>query len=154
MGAFLFSTGDSQQQKQQAQMGGPSFVPTASLPALEKMQRLISLQSFAGSWSFSDDFIAIISHGAKTKIRRSGVIKLVTKNHTDQSDRDWVDDLDENDCATVLAIAWLETVMKEESDVWEMVVEKARGVLENDVGGSDRVEKLVDGVRNLWVVNA
>lgn len=154
MGRLMF--GSSRQQKQQAQQAQPSFVPStpASLSVMEKMQRLIALQSFAGSWSVSEDFLAIVSHGAKTKIAKSDVNKLVKKALTNQSYEDWVDDLDDTDCATVLAIAWLETVMKEESDVWEMVVDKARGTLEAHVDGRDRVENLIDGICNLWIVNA
>lgn len=118
--------------------------------ALEKMQRLISLQSFTGSFTVSQELLTIISHGAQTPFSGSNVKKVVTEGLTARGLGDWVDDLTDDDCATVLAIAWLETIMKDENDVWEMVVEKARSSLESRVDGSDGVGQLVDGVRGAW----
>lgn len=123
---------------------------TVTLSALDNMQALISLQNFTGSWSMSDRLMDIISHGAKTKFSSSNVKEIVTDAIAVKSSSRWVDDLTDDDWATVVAIAWLEELMKDEKDVWEMVVEKARGYLEGRVDGSDEVDILVDDVRDLW----
>lgn len=125
-----------------------------AMSPLQKMQRLISLQAFTGSWSASKHLLTIISHGAKKSLSKSGVKEVVTDVIAANSHREWTDNLSDNDYATVLAIGWLEVVMKDENDVWQMVVEKARGYLEGRVDGSDQVNMLIDDVRGLWKATA
>jgi len=53
-------------------------------------------------------------------------------------------------CATILAAAWLERVMRDEQDVWEMVVEKAKGWLEGRIDKDEEVWRAIVGVKGLW----
>lgn len=130
--------------------------------ALENMQRLISLQSFTGTWTVTSGnydvnlFLSLIAHNAVKDIQLKSVSDIreavIQQAAGSTSHVDIVKDFTADDCATVLAIAWLEEVMADESDVWEMVVDKARMYLEGRVRGGKRevVEELVRRARRFW----
>ena len=123
------------------------------LPPLEKMQHLIGLQTFSGSWVMNEELLAVISHAAQTDMHsETSVIGMVKKSCSLSLDGDVLNRMDSEDYATALAITWLEVVTSDEEDVWQMVVAKAKGWLEGQVGGSEVVEKLVDGCKGLWKV--
>ena len=123
------------------------------LPPLEKMQHLIGLQTFSGSWVMNEELLAVISHAAQTDMHsETSVIGMVKKSCSLSLDGDVLNRMDSEDYATALVITWLEVVTSDEEDVWQMVVAKAKGWLEGQVGGSEVVEKLVDGCKGLWKV--
>ncbi|KAK5944359.1 hypothetical protein PMZ80_003640 [Knufia obscura] len=122
------------------------FVPTRvdALAPLEKMQKLIDLQTFSGSWTVSDDLLAILSHDAVTPFKSAADVEHAVGEKGAAMDKDAM--------ATVLAVAWLEAVMSDEEDVWEMVVEKAKAWLQGNIGNGEEVKKLVEGCKGLWKV--
>ncbi len=86
-----------------------SMVKTVSVPLTneDKMQELISLQTFDGSWKWTTKlFVVLDVDEEKVKVVLAGVDKTVM--------------------ATVLAVGFLEGKMPEEEGVWEMVVEKRK----------------------------
>lgn len=100
--------------------GAPASAPHTDN---EKVHAVIELQDFEGWWESSDALSAI----------------LQIEVPTSQS-KEWV---------TMLVVRWLEVRMKAEGEVWELVVEKARGWLEGQVMGEgemERLEREVDGV--------
>lgn len=121
--------------------------------SLEKMQKLISLQTFSGSWKLSSDLPGIITQGGVlTRLidSKEGIVKFCKKSWVDVLSEDTIDDLSDEVFATSIAIAWLEFIMIDEEDVWEMVVGKAKGWLESKVDGSDVAEKMVEKLKSLW----
>jgi hypothetical protein len=91
----------------------------------DRMQALIVLQTFVGSWDWNDElFHALGIEKADVKIGAGG------------EDAEGV-------MATLLAVAFLETKLKGEMEVWELVVEKARGWLENEVGSQALISKRI-----------
>lgn len=90
------------------------------------MHDLIALQSFDGSWEWSERLITVL------EIDR----KLV---------KDVLVDFEEKVMATLLAVGFLEGKMSVEVELWEMVVEKAKGWLKGKVGE----QKYVDGLSKI-----
>lgn len=115
-----------------------------ALGPLEKMQKLIDLQSFAGSWAMTQGLLAIISHDA--------TIPFKSAADAEQAVGDQVASMSYDVIATVLAIAWLDFVMGEEKDVWEMVVEKAKGWLEEKMDCSEAVERSIEDCKWSWKI--
>lgn len=142
----------------------PPLAPAAEPTTLSKMQTLISLQSFRGTWALTPQVLTILLSSSTQSFAgawRLGsqssapndIALLVLKPYAESLGVDVEDlelGLDVEDCVTVLVIAWLEVVMGEEEDVWQMVVEKARGALEGKVDGSEVVERLVGGVQGFF----
>jgi len=120
------------------------LVRTNNLAPLEKMQKLIDLQTFSGSWTITHGLLAIISHGAVTPFKSVADIAHAVGSEGVAASHDAM--------ATALAIAWLEVVMNDEQEVWEMVVEKAKGWLGSTMDGNDTVEKMIEGCKGLWKV--
>lgn len=96
-----------------------SDIKAAPLPRTneDRLHELISLQTFDGSWKWTDTLFAVLELEDK-------LIKATLPG------------LEETTMATLLAVAFLEGKMSEEEGVWEMVVEKAKGWLEGKVGKS------------------
>lgn len=141
---------------------GSSFVPghemqgnhssDGDMKPLEKMQKLIDLQTFTGSWSRTAELLAMLSHG-KVSLTQQSEITTAIKDAGDGMLSDGViDGLSVEALVTSLAIAWFETVVPNEADVWEMVVDKARGWLEGKMDGSDQVDILVNICKNIYRV--
>ncbi|KAJ9653202.1 hypothetical protein H2198_007613 [Neophaeococcomyces mojaviensis] len=125
----------------------------AGLPPLERMQRLISLQTFSGSWALTNELLALVSHNAihpqsftDAKSMMKYMMDTVEQGNLDADE----DVYNEDVCATIIATAWLEVVMQEEEDVWEMVVAKAKGWLEGRIDGSEEIERVIVVVKSLW----
>ena len=83
----------------------------------DRLQRLIALQSFAGYWQFTPDLLAICSPSSSS-----------ISTPPPQG-------IDPKIFATVLALLYLEMKMggEEEKEAWEMVAEKARGWLDEQL---------------------
>lgn len=130
-------------------------VAVPHISPLEKMQRLISLQNFSGFWTLNGELLTLISHDAirsstfaDTKRAAQRVVSIMQKmSKTGQVDENAYND---DVCATILAAAWLERVMRDEQDVWEMVVEKAKGWLEGRIDKDEEVWRAIVGVKGLW----
>ena len=99
----------------------------------DKMHKLIEMQNFDGNWPCTDALWALV-----------GVEKS-------KAEAAWAGK-DEKIRATLVAIAWLEVVMRIEEDVWEMVVEKARGWLEGVLGRAGNVDRGVADVKGVLSV--
>lgn len=120
------------------------------LSLLEKMQRLLNAQTFSGSWPATEEVIAVVSHVSKTDFETEH--EMVTAAQTACKDSVPAAVLhigDSGVCATALSIAWLEKAMTDEKDVWEMVVEKAKGWLEGKLG-SDILLALIAALKTMY----
>ncbi|KAK5099637.1 hypothetical protein LTR24_001296 [Lithohypha guttulata] len=115
-----------------------------ALAPLEKMQKLIDLQSFAGSWAMTQGLLAIISHDA--------TIPFNSAADAERAVGDQVASMSHDVIATVLAITWLHFVMDEESDVWDMVVEKAKCWLEGKMDGREAIGRSIEDFKWSWKI--
>lgn len=83
----------------------------------DKLRDIIALQTFEGFWEWSAELCGIV--GIKEDEKKDSIF------------------------ATAMAVRFLEVKLKGEKDVWELVVEKARGWLVEQCGGDEgKVEKL------------
>jgi len=138
--AFLNSPADNVGVPSPAQKAGIARI--AALSPLEKMQKLIDLQSFSGSWAITQGLLTIVTYGATTSFKSAA--------EAERAIGDQVASAGHGAIATVLAIAWLKFMMGDEEGVWDLVVEKGKGWLEGIMDGSEAVEKSVEGCRWLW----
>ncbi|MCJ1381276.1 hypothetical protein MMC17_004385 [Xylographa soralifera] len=85
----------------------------------EKVLRIIALQDFEGCWDWHEDMLPLM-----------GLSKIPEKaGQKDKKGRKmWV---------TVLVVAWLKEKMRQEEEVWELVVEKATVWLAEAAAGED-----------------
>jgi len=96
---------------------------TAASTPIDKMHALIGLQSFDGAWTASKPLFQLLGvDGSK--------VSSLSK--------------DESVAATALAIAWLKKHVRDEEDVWEMVVDKAMGWLEAKLGQEEAAKVLAN----------
>ncbi|CAK1356789.1 unnamed protein product [Cercospora beticola] len=87
---------------------------------------LIDLQTFSGSWKYSDELLDLIAIEDGDKVLQGfGTV-----------DRDVA--------TTALVVAYFETVLKDKKDVWEMVIQKARAWLAGNVTGKESVDEFVE----------
>ncbi|KAG7412574.1 von Willebrand factor A domain-containing protein 5A [Fusarium oxysporum f. sp. rapae] len=99
---------------------------------LEPLQALTTLQTFAGSWSWSSDLERVLG------VTSDQVSKLALPSSVmDHSEKEDV-------LATACAVLFFKNKLQEEMDTWEMLVEKAEGWLEENIGE--------DGVAGLFSV--
>ncbi|KAF5547879.1 hypothetical protein FMEXI_4975 [Fusarium mexicanum] len=104
---------------------------------MEPLQALISLQTFAGSWSWNSDFERVLG------VTSDQVSKLTLPTSVkDHSDKDDV-------LATACAVLFFKKKLQEEMDTWEMLVEKAEGWLEDNIG-EDGVAELFSALEKLF----
>lgn len=89
----------------------------------EGMYEVISLQTFDGSWKWTEGLFTVLGVG-------------------EQKAKDILSGLGEAVMATLLAVAFFEEKMAHQEGVWEMVVEKAKGWLEERIGR----ERCADGL--------
>ncbi|UZP38044.1 hypothetical protein NXS19_005860 [Fusarium pseudograminearum] len=116
---------------------GPAAPPAASyssMPVKDKnpLEALTSLQTFSGSWSWSADLERVLG------VKFEEVTKLGLPS-TYKGDI----------LATACAILFFKLKLKEEEDVWEMLVEKAEGWLEDNIG-EDGVKELEIALQKLF----
>lgn len=121
------------------------------LTPLEKMQRLLTAQTFSGSWMATEEVLAVISHGSQTSLETEHKVVVAVRPQHESLVPDNIAGIggDSTMYTTVLCIAWLEKVMKDEEDVWEMVVEKAKSYLEGQVG-IEVAGKLVQACKTMY----
>ncbi|KAF4991541.1 hypothetical protein FGRMN_7744 [Fusarium graminum] len=108
---------------------GPSFTPCQAPPPAPKrigdmgpLQALTSLQSFSGSWSWSADLERVLGVTAATMNKLE--IPSVVKDHAEK----------DSILATACAVLFFKKKLSDERDTWEMLVEKAEGWLEDNIG--------------------
>jgi hypothetical protein len=112
---------------------GPAAPPAPKpINAEDPLQALTSLQTFSGSWSWSTDLERILGVTLE-EITKLNLPSVVT-GHAEKDDI----------LATACAVLFFKSKLKEEEDIWEMLVEKAEGWLEDNVGE--------DGVKELKIV--
>ncbi|KAK5121324.1 hypothetical protein LTR85_005490 [Meristemomyces frigidus] len=114
------STGGKAPRKQLASTAARRSAPYPTVGAISPsdnvsvLQQLISLQTFSGAWLWNDALIEALGiEPSEVQIAGCG---------SDEAK------------ATVLAIAYLETKVKDRKDVWEMVAAKARGWMAMQMG--------------------
>lgn len=103
-----------------------SSIPTApkkkSIGDMEPLQALTSLQTFAGSWSWSSDLERVL--GVTSEQVSKLALPASVKDHSEKDDV----------LATACAVLFFKKKLQEEMDTWEMLVEKAEGWLEDNIG--------------------
>ena len=99
-----------------------------SIPSGPKLDVLIELQTFEGFWEWDAALFAILSVSEKQAEQVETQI-----GYGKQA------------VATALAVVFFERKLKSEKDAWELVVEKARGWLEGNIG-EDGVHTLMEKV--------
>jgi hypothetical protein len=97
-----------------------------SIPSGPKLDVLIELQTFEGFWEWDAALFAVISVSEKQAEQVEAQI-----GYGKQA------------VATALAVVFFERKLKSEKDAWELVVEKARGWLEGNIG-EDGVHTLME----------
>ncbi|KAF5248428.1 hypothetical protein FANTH_5926 [Fusarium anthophilum] len=95
---------------------------TKAVSDMEPMQALTSLQTFAGSWSWSSDLERVL--GVTSDQVSKLTLPASVKDHSDKDDV----------VATACAVLFFKKKLQEEMDTWEMLVEKAEGWLEVNIG--------------------
>ncbi|ENH71688.1 hypothetical protein FOC1_g10002555 [Fusarium oxysporum f. sp. cubense race 1] len=104
---------------------------------MEPLQALTTLQTFAGSWSWSSDLERVLG------VTSDQVSKLAlpssVKDHLEKDDV----------LATACAVLFFKNKLQEEMDTWEMLVEKAEGWLEENIG-DDGVSELFSVLKKLF----
>ncbi|GAB1311476.1 hypothetical protein MFIFM68171_01686 [Madurella fahalii] len=94
------------------------FSPLEDVPASDKLNSIVALQTFSGSWVWQDGLMAMLGVDKDKALARPG----------GASDR----------LATALVLAYLELHLADKKDEWEMLAEKAtdwlRGELANEGG--------------------
>ncbi|KAJ4092562.1 hypothetical protein NW760_012020 [Fusarium oxysporum] len=104
---------------------------------MEPLQALTTLQTFAGSWSWSSDLERVLG------VTSDQVSKLALPSSVkDHSEKDDV-------LATACAVLFFKNKLQEEMDTWEMLVEKAEGWLEESIG-EDGVSELFSVLEKLF----
>ena len=99
----------------------------AKKPGKDPLIALIDLQTFQGSWKWTSELVAITSaNESSAQAAAAGMSKEIL--------------------ATAIVIAFFETKLASSKDTWELVVEKARSWLEEQLGGSDKVNAVVKAV--------
>ncbi|KAK0718745.1 von Willebrand factor type A domain-containing protein [Apiosordaria backusii] len=104
--------------------GIASLFSAPAAPAVDNLERIVSLQQFTGQWAGSDDLLAVLGLDKQTVSSKVGGLGLMDKG----------DDV----FATALVLAYLEVHLSERKDEWEMLAEKARDWLQGqgvDVDG-------------------
>lgn len=124
--------------KRKMRAHGATDQATAPLsPSDEVLYSLISLQTFAGFWELNDELVNTLGI-PKEKLgleNRAAVGEGEGEGANNDNDKNKL-----NVWVTLLVVRFLETYMQAEKDVWELVVEKARGWLVE--------RKLADGVES------
>lgn len=105
----------------------------------EQVHQVIGLQSFDGSWQDSEQLALLLDlRGKEVQIKAlfSDIGDLPASVNL------WMV------MVTTCAVAWFETAAKAEEEVWEMVVEKAKGWIGSKIG-EQRAEEYITKVKQL-----
>ena len=108
-----------------------------SIGDMEPLQALTSLQTFAGSWSWSADLERVLGVTSEQVSKLS--LPASVKGHSEKDDV----------LATACAVSFFKKKLQEEMDTWEMLVEKAEGWLEDNIG-EDGVSELLSVLEKLF----
>ncbi|KAF4949134.1 hypothetical protein FGADI_9138 [Fusarium gaditjirri] len=108
-----------------------------SISDMEPLQALTTLQTFAGSWSWSSDLERVLSV-ASDQVSKLAIPSAV-KDHSAEDDI----------LATACAVLFFKSKLQGEMDTWEMLVEKAEGWLEENIG-EDGVSELFSVLEKLF----
>lgn len=87
---------------------------TEEVEEADPLQKMIALQSFEGCWKFNDKLLKAVWLPEQHQVPEGVALNV------------W---------ATILAITFLEKAMEDQTEAFEMVVEKARGWLDTQAGG-------------------
>lgn len=94
---------------------------------------LVSLQTFEGSWIWSQALLAEIG------VSEAKAQAIVSQEKADK-----------NAVATALTIIYLESKLSSEKETWEVLVDKAKVWLEEEVGGEDAMERILKAAKNIF----
>ncbi|KAI9897416.1 hypothetical protein N3K66_007272 [Trichothecium roseum] len=97
----------------------------------DPLQTITSLQLFSGSWTWSKALEEVTGLGKNRAHKAAGA------------------DLSDEQLATIIAIAFLEVKMVSEEETWDMIADKAKGWLRNEVG-DDKMEELFKAAKSLF----
>lgn len=97
----------------------------------DPLQTITSLQSFSGSWTWSKALEEVTGLGKNKAHEAVGT------------------GLSDEQLATVIAIVFLEVKMASEEETWDMIADKAKGWLRNEVG-DDKMEELFKAAKSLF----
>jgi hypothetical protein len=136
---------DGEEEEEEEEEGEESGQPDPStLSPTEKLNLLVSLQSFQGSWQWEGRVLAVMGLGKDVEgvAQRAAAAKVqVQVGEAAASDV----------LATALVLAYLEVVIGEKMDEWEMLADKARewlGAKLTEVQGGERgVEEYCEVVK-------
>ncbi|KAF4417383.1 Vault poly [Fusarium acutatum] len=121
-------------------MSASSFATTPkrkTISDMEPLQALTTLQTFAGSWSWSSDLERVL--GVTVDQVSKLTLPASVKDHSEKDDI----------VATACAVLFFKNKLQEEMDTWEMLVEKAEGWLEDNIG-EDAVSELFSALEKLF----
>lgn len=123
---------------------GPCGPPAPAAPApptpvheMGPLQALTSLQTFSGSWSWSVELERVL--GVNSKQVANLDLPSTVRGHA----------LESEVLATACAILFFKRKLADEKDTWEMLVEKAEGWLEENIG-EDSMNDLEVVLRKLF----
>ena len=126
-----------EKKKMKKEKGAGSAAPVVRvLSPEEKLNALVALQGFIGSWQWSEELLRLVG------VEKDGEGFAVRAKAAGLGEKG-------EGLATALVVVYLEEVLGGKRDEWEMVVDKARGWLEGVVG-AEGVEGFVEKVRGFW----
>ncbi|KAI4089734.1 MAG: hypothetical protein LQ344_005195 [Seirophora lacunosa] len=99
----------------------PAAAAAAAKTDNEKVHAVIEMQDFEGWWQHSEALAALL-----------GARRIVGARS-----KEWV---------TMLVVKWFEVRMRDEEEVWELVADKARAWLQEQVMGDEEMKRLEDEV--------
>ncbi|KAH7126171.1 von Willebrand factor type A domain-containing protein [Dactylonectria macrodidyma] len=107
----------------------------STIDTSDPLQALTSLQTFVGSWTWSETLEKILGVTSAAASKLS--LPNAAANHADRN----------TILATMCAVVYFKKNLKAEKDVWEMLVDKAESWLEDQLGeGVEDLEKAVEGL--------
>ncbi|KAK5072865.1 hypothetical protein LTR64_000725 [Lithohypha guttulata] len=123
-----------------------------TMSPLEKMQYVIVMQTFRGDWTINEQLLEVLSnHPTMNFNGEANVFSATRKAYGSHASEPIPENLINDALGTALAIAWLEKVMNNEEEVWEMVVKKARNWLEEHIGKA-KADKLIEAAKTVYRV--
>ncbi|KAI1672081.1 hypothetical protein L13192_02940 [Pyrenophora tritici-repentis] len=105
--------------------------PVVALIGEPLLHHLISLQTFAGSWAYDSSLFKCL-----------GLDETTVKSRIPTG-------VNQTAFATALVIAVFEERLGEWEGSWELIVEKARALLESKVGGTARAEEIIERAKEV-----
>lgn len=100
----------------------PAEVKPETVTPLDRLEAIVDLQHFDGSWSWSQQLLNVLGQGQSTEDSYG----VTTPNNN------------KNLLATALVLAFLEAKLADEKDEWEMLADKAREWLRSELSSSDQ----------------